>query len=239
MTEKASDSPYVVWDVKGFEEELEQLLTVSSTKVYRDGEIIYLQGQRSKEFFFIRQGKVKVSILRGDGSEKTLSIQECNTFFGEYAAFDGEPHFATAVALERSEIARIPVSGTMLLIAANPKISLLIINRIARKYRSLGFQVEGMAFLDAQRRVARILLSLAGEVGEQEEQGTVIRKNITHEGLAQLTGLSRVRVTTILNNLDRADVINKKRGELTIIDLEKLRDLLEEGSASQVEEVPL
>jgi len=239
VTEKAIDSPYVVWDVKGFEEELEQLLTVSNTKIYRDGEIIYLQGQKSKEFFFVRQGRVKVSILRGDGSEKTLSIQEDNTFFGEYAAFDGQPHFATAVALERSEIARIPVSGTISLIAVNPTVALLIISRIARKYRSLGFQVEGLAFLDAQRRVARILVSLANEVGEQEEEGIVIRKGITHEGLASLTGLSRVRVTTVLNNLDRADLIKKKRGELTIIDLEKLHDLLEEIAVSQVEKIPL
>lgn len=228
MTETMTDSPYVVWDPKGFEEELAHLLAVSTRKTYREGEIIYLQGQTSKEFFFISSGKIKVSILREDGSEKILSIQENNTFFGEYAAFDRQPHFATATALERSEIARIPIEGAEAVIRANPAVSLLIINRIARKFRSLGFQVEGLAFLDAQRRIARILVSLANEVGEEEAGGVTIRKGITHEDLANLTGLSRVRVTTILNNFERADIITKRRGELTIVDFAGLRNLLDE-----------
>lgn len=230
MTETVTDSPYVVWDVKGFEEELKELLTVSATKTYREGEIIYLQGETCRDFFFIHSGKVKVSILKEDGSEKTISIQESNTFFGEYAAFDRQPHFATAVALEKSEIGRIPIEGAESAIEINPKIALLIINRIIRKFRSLGFQVEGLAFLDAQRRVARILMSLATEVGEEESEGITIRKGITHEDLANLTGLSRVRVTTILNNFERADMIRKKRGMVTIIDDEKLRNLVD-GSA--------
>lgn len=231
VADKITDSPYVVWDPKGFEEELAQLLTVSTPRTYRQGEIIYLQGETSQEFFFIHKGKVKVSIVKEDGFEKIISIQENNTFFGEYAAFDRQPHFATAVALEASEIGRIPIKKTESVMEANPKISLLIINRIVRKFRSLGFQVEGLAFLDAQRRIAHLLVSLAAEVGEQDEKGIIIQKGITHEDLANLTGLSRVRVTTILNNFERAKIIKKKRGVLTIIDSVKLRTVLD-GTAS-------
>lgn len=227
MSETTTDSPYVVWDAKGFEEELRQLLTVSTTKTYHEGEFIYLQGETCNDFFFIHNGRVKVSILKEDGSEKTISIQEGNTFFGEYAAFDRQPHFATAVALEKSQIGRIPIEGAESVIEENPRVALLIINRIIRKFRSLGFQVEGLAFLDAQCRIARILLSLATEVGEEDGEGIAIRKGITHEDLANLTGLSRVRVTTILNNFERADIIRKSRGVVTIIDSGKLRNLLD------------
>jgi len=223
-----TDSPYVVWDAKGYEKEKEQLLTVSVSKIYGEGEIIYLQGQTSKEFFFVHEGRVKVSILREDGSEKILSIQEQNTFFGEYAAFDRQPHFATATALDRSKIGRIPIEGAVSAMKANPNVSLMIINRIARKFRSLGFQVEGLAFFDAERRIARMLVSLAAEVGKPDTDGTTIRRGITHEALANLTGLSRVRVTTILNNFERGSIITKKRGSVTITDFVKLRSLIDE-----------
>ncbi len=103
----------------------------------------------------------------------------------------------------------------------------MIIKRIIRKFRSLGFQVEDLAFLDARRRIAHILVSLATEIGEQGTEGITIRKGITHQDLANLTGLSRVRVTTILNDFERADIIRKKRGALTIIDPIKLRNLLD------------
>jgi CRP/FNR family transcriptional regulator len=219
-------SPYLVWDAKGFEKEVGYLLAVSTTRAYREGEFIYFQGETGDAFFFIRKGKVKVSILKGDGSEKIIGIQESNTFFGEYAAFDRHPHFATAVALEPSEISRVPIDGARRMIEAHPEVAFLIIDRIVRKFRSLCFQVEGN-FLDAQRRIARILISLGDEVGERETDGVTIRKGITHEDLANLTGLSRVRVTTILNNLQRADIITKRRGMVTITNPAKLRNIIE------------
>lgn len=165
-------------------------------------------------------------MLNEDGSEKIIRIQESNTFFGEYAAFDRPPHFATAVAVEKSEISRIPLAAAESVIEANPRVAFLIINRIVRKFRSLAFQVEDLAFLDAQRRIAHILESLAAEVGEKGAQGVTIRKGMTHEDIGHLTGLSRVRVTTILNNLERANIIRKKRGTVTIVDSTKLHKLL-------------
>ncbi len=80
------DSSYVIDHIGDFRKELSLLLAVGSRRMYQAGEIVYLQGEMSKAFYFLHKGKVKVSILREDGSEKTLAIQEGNTFFGESAA---------------------------------------------------------------------------------------------------------------------------------------------------------
>jgi CRP/FNR family transcriptional regulator len=221
------NSPYVTWDPKEFEKEIALLLAVSSGRNYQNGEMIYLQGEKSRAFFFVRKGKVKVSILKEDGSEKILAIQEENTFFGEDAAFDGHPYFATAVSVGDSEIDIIPVDRARAVIRENPDVAFLVIARIIRKVRLLGFQVEALAFLDAQKRIAHIIAKLISEVGEPSPDGIVIRKGITHEDLANLTGLSRVRVTTILNNIEKAGIITKKRLVLTVTDPDKLRSLLE------------
>jgi CRP/FNR family cyclic AMP-dependent transcriptional regulator len=226
MAEGTPDSPYVTWDPKDFANELSLLLSVSTLKVYRDGEMIYIQGESSRCFYFVRSGRVKVSILKEDGLEKILAIQEKNTFFGESAAFDRHPYFATATAIEESEINVIPVEHAESLIMAHPEVAFLVIRRIIRKLRLLGFQVEDSAFLDAQRRIAHILVKLLAEVGEPGPDGTVIERGITHEDLANITGLSRVRVTTILNNLERAGIITKRRMALTVIDQGKLQSLL-------------
>jgi CRP/FNR family transcriptional regulator len=190
--------------------------------------MIYLQGETSRSFFFVKKGKVKISILKEDGSEKILAIQEENTFFGESAAFDRHPYFATAAALEESQINVIPVERAEALIMEHPEVAFVVIRRIIRKLRLLGFQVEDFAFLDAQKRIAHIIIKLSTEVGEPCPEGITIQRGITHEDLANLTGLSRVRVTTILNNLERAKIITKRRLALTVIDPEKLRSLLEE-----------
>ncbi len=221
------NSPYVMDNVGHFNDELKTLLEISRLRRYQAGQIIYMQGERSRYFYFVGQGKVKVSIFRQNGSEKILAIQESNTFFGESGAFDRFPYFATATALEDSDINLISIDDTEALIKVYPKVSLLIITAIIRKLRLLGLQVEDLSFLDAQKRVAHILLKLMQEVGEPSERGILIKKKITHEDLASITGLSRVTVTNVLNHLHRSKLIAKGRLRFTILDREKLESFLE------------
>jgi CRP/FNR family transcriptional regulator, cyclic AMP receptor protein len=226
VSSDALNSPYVTWDPKEFEKEISFLLSVSSMKKYSNGEMIYLQGETSRDFFFLKVGKVKISIVNEDGSEKILAIHEQNTFFGESSAFDGHPYFETAVSVGDSEVNVIPVEEARAVIIQHPEVSFMIIRRIVRKLRLLGLQVENFAFLDAQKRIARILAQLMDEAGEQTEDGIIIQKGITHEELANLTGLSRVRVTTILNDFERAGIITKKRLTFTITDSTRLQNLI-------------
>jgi len=221
-----SDSPYVTDNVGKFTDELDTLLSIGRLRHYSPGQIIYLQGEESTSFYFVRDGKVKVSIFKENGSEKILAIQEDNTFFGESAAFDRYPYFATATAMEESNIYAFDIEETEALLKAHPEVSLLIITSIIRKLRLLGLQVEGLSFLDAQKRVASILLKLMHEVGEPTAGGILIKKRITHEDLANITGLSRVTVTNVLNYLDRLKLITKGRLKYTIIDRARLESFV-------------
>ncbi len=64
---------------------------------YRDGAIIFSQGDEPNGMFTILTGKVR--IWRGrDGHETTLAILGSGEFFGEMAMFDGKPRSATAQA---------------------------------------------------------------------------------------------------------------------------------------------
>lgn len=224
---RLSGSPYVTDNVGKFTDELKMLLGISKVKRYQKGQIIYMQGEKSKHFYFVGQGKVKVSMFGKSGSEKILSIQEDNTFFGVGAAFDRYSHFDTATALEESDIHIINIEEAENLIKAYPEVSFLIITIIIRKLRLLGLQVKDLSFLDAQKKVAHILLRLMHEVGEPIGNGILIKKRITHEDIANITGLSRVTVTNVLNHLDRLKLITKGRLKYTITDREKLELLLE------------
>lgn len=228
VAEYFPDSPYVVDNIGNFSEELTLLLSMSATRVYNSGEIIYLQGEPSKYFYFLKDGKVKVSILKEDGSEKILAIQENNTFFGESAAFDRYPYFATATAMLSSKVCCIKIEDAETLILKHPRISFLIITSIIRKLRLLGLQVEDLTFLDAQKRVVHIIIKLIDEVGFITKDGIIIEKKLTHEDLASLTGLSRVTVTNVLNYLERLSLISKGRQKIVVLNRDRLSSLMEE-----------
>ena len=138
---------------------------------------------------------------------------------------DGVWH-APYTYLESSEIYYIQRDDLMKLIKKTPSIAFMLIRALIRKIRLLAFQLEDLSFLDAQKRVAHILLTLGHELGVRKEDGLHIQKGITHNDLAQLTGLSRVTVTNVLNYLERLHIIRKRRCMLTIIDQERLANLL-------------
>lgn len=234
------DSPWVKDNIGDYREELERLLKFGRLGKYRSGQPVYIQGERSRHFYFLLKGRVKISIFREDGSEKILAIQEGNTFFGESAAVDDQPYFATATVLEASEIYSIHRDHLLQMLRETPSIAFLLMCALIRKMRLLAFQVEDLSFLDAQKRVVHILLKLVHELGVEKGEGLHIQKRITHDDLARLTGLSRVTVTNVLNYLEKLSILEKRRCSLTILDHERLLNLLGEATTLQpdLEEEP-
>ncbi|MGD0237215.1 MAG: Crp/Fnr family transcriptional regulator [Syntrophorhabdales bacterium] len=223
----SSNSPYVMDNLTQYPEELALLLSIATAKEYTPGEHVYLQKEASRHrFFMIESGKIKISILRDDGSEKILAIQEKNTFFGEASALDGHPYFATATALERTRVQIINVADFLRLAAKHPKAAFVIMASLARMIRLLVMQIEDFSFLDAQKRVAHMVFKLLSEVGEKTAEGMIIRKKLTHEDLARLTSLSRVSVSLALNKLEEQKILRKKRYVIEVTDLERLKSVM-------------
>lgn len=67
------------------------------------GEVVFHEGNKGEEMYYIREGKIKISIRGGD-QEKVLSVLTDGAFFGETALIDGKPRIATATAIEKTEL---------------------------------------------------------------------------------------------------------------------------------------
>ncbi len=224
--EAVPDSPYLTDNLSNYPAELALLYDNSSTRACAAGEMVYVHGTPSKpEFYLIESGRVKIGLLDKDGSERTVIIQERNTLFGYAAAFDGHPYFQTATALEPTRLRVISVGAFLALNDRHPRLSLLLIAAFARVTRMLILQIEDVAFMDAQRRVAHMLCKLASEIGQRTPKGMLIARKVTQEEIGNLTGLSRVSVSLVLNRFEEQGFLRKKRNMIEIFDGEKLKDI--------------
>ncbi|MBN1524386.1 MAG: cyclic nucleotide-binding domain-containing protein [Spirochaetales bacterium] len=71
--------------------------------VYRAGQIIFLEQEKSDLFYFIDRGKVKISHIDKE-SEFVVAMLGKGEFFGEMAILNQEERNATAVAFEESSL---------------------------------------------------------------------------------------------------------------------------------------
>src|SRR5204863_7258412 len=74
---------------------------------YRKDQIVFSQGQVADAVFYIRQGKVKLTVVSEQGKEAVVAILGPGQFFGE-ACLNGHPlRIATTRAVDECVITRL------------------------------------------------------------------------------------------------------------------------------------
>ena len=86
------------------------------------GEVVYHEGDKGNCMYYIREGKIKITIKRGK-HEKVLSILTDGAFFGESALIDEKPRMATATAIEKTELLIIDKDSFQANLNSNPVLS--------------------------------------------------------------------------------------------------------------------
>ena len=78
--------------------------TPSKKLDYKEGEMIFSEGEESSRAFIVDQGSVKVYRTNSMGIKETLQTFKKGQIFGEMGMIDNEPRSASAVAIEDSTI---------------------------------------------------------------------------------------------------------------------------------------
>lgn len=105
------------------------------TKTYKDGEIIYRQGEDSHWAFEVLEGTVE---LVRDGPEGPTVMQrlKAGELFGELGILDNTPRAATARARGGVAVKAIPRDEFLRQVEADPDTALKVMTKLARRMRS-------------------------------------------------------------------------------------------------------
>ncbi len=211
------NSPWIKVNNANFDEKF-ILYKIGNSIIFDPSESIYFQDEISDNFFYLKRGRIKAYILEEDGTEKILSIHEPGNFFGETSTIDHLPRPCCTSAMIKSEIIVLTSSDLTKLMQLDPEMCLIIIQSLARKVRLLSCQVQDMAFLDAEQRVARLLLKFANDFGTITPDGIKLSISFTEQDLAGLAGTCRVTVAKILNTFKKEGLIEKGYRNIIITD---------------------
>lgn len=211
---------YFRWDALGMSKDVWAPLAEGRHSVSFDqGQIIYLQDSPATHFYYIVEGAVKTFLASEDGGERILTVYRKGDILGEASFFDEQPRVSSAMALTQCQIISIDRSGAEAIFKEHPELAMAMMKYLASTVRLLSSHVDDMAFLRADQRLARLLLSM-GEGGE----GQI---HCTHEFLGHSLGVSRVTVSRILSEFEDAGLVKLGYRTVTLVDPEGLqRDFL-------------
>jgi CRP-like cAMP-binding protein len=208
------------------DEEMEKVGKMSSMSTVKKRQIIFFPEQPSQSIFFLKEGHVKLSRVTEDGREIILDVIGPGELFGELSLVDeNEQRTEIAEALDEAVICAIDKRDFEQLMKKTPQLNLEITKRMGLRLRRFQERVSDLVFKDVKKRIASFLLRYAEEFGKMKKGIVTIHPFLSHQEIAFLTAAARQTVTTTLNELKAAGVIDFSRKALVINDLGKLQKI--------------
>ena len=185
-----------------------------SQREYVTCQSIFSQGDPANAVFYVKSGKVKLTVVSTIGKEAVIAQLEAGSFFGE-AAMAGELlRGSSAHALESSTIVRIDKIVMQDLLHREPKFAEHFLAYLLSRNNRLQADLVDHLFNSSEKRLARLLMMMAN-FGQESKPLPVIAK-ISQETLAEMIGTTRSRVSFFLNRFRDLGYIAYNRGGMHI-----------------------
>ena len=179
------------------------------------GQSIFQAGEPAHALFFIQQGKIKVSAVSEQGKEAILILPGDGDFIGEEALIPTHTSYVTT-ATAITDCVLVPIEADELhrLLRENPPFSEVFLSFLLSRNRQLRESLADQLFELSERRLAKILLSLAGF--EHGEATYAAVPKITHQTLAEMVGTTRPRISFFISRFRKLKLIDFKNRELYV-----------------------
>jgi CRP/FNR family transcriptional regulator, cyclic AMP receptor protein len=171
---------------------------------------IFAQGDATDSVFYIRKGKIKLTVVASDGKGAVIGILGDGDFFGEGCLAGQVFRMESAIALIESDILRIDNKAMMQALHREHKLSdMFLAYLLARSIRYEEDLIDQL-FNSSEKRLARILLLLA-RFGKQGVPESVIPE-ISQTTLAEMVGTTRSRVNFFMSRFRNLGFIHYNDG---------------------------
>ncbi len=186
------------------------------------GQFIFFQLDSSEKVYIVRSGLVSIVLESPDGREMVINEMQPGDFFGEVGVLTRQPRSTSAIARTEAVLLELPRQTFLGILASEPALARRILEITANRLRGSSERESALAFLDAQARLARLLLQLEQQA---PEKGYV---TISQEELAQRTGQTRQTVAKALGRWRRAGWLITGRGHIMLLNRAALVQLEQE-----------
>jgi CRP-like cAMP-binding protein len=197
------------------------------TRKHSKNEYIYFPNDPSTDIYFVASGRVKLGKNSGNGKESIKAIVYEGEMFGEIGFMDKENSnkrrdFAQSME-DDTIVCVISYENMKRIIETHPILNDKVISQIARRLNRTEKRLESIMFKDARTRLIEFIKELAKDLGKPVGHEILVKHRLTHQEMANITAISRQKVTTLLNELKQENLIHLERKSMLIRDISILK----------------
>lgn len=208
----------------------QSLHTIASCIRFKKKEYIFQANRTNNTIYILTDGRVKLSRLSSMGQECIQWFCFPGEIFGLSENTYDHDSGLYAQALVASSVLAISKPDLHQLLKQRPAISVAIIDQLSSRVRTLGDMLLHVTCDDAQSRLINLLQRLANNYGDASHSEIYIDMAITHQEIADMIGVCRQTVSTMMASLKRAGIVTASRKGIAIKSPSSLYKLTEMNS---------
>lgn len=174
--------------------------------------------------FLLLSGALQVYQSSG-GRKAVVQVLRAGDFFGDFS-FIHPPLLKGEEVLEAQEPTRVCAFANQdmgALMRRHPQFAMLFVVALRDRLHQAESKIRDLALASAEIRVLNELIRYALRHGEERNGSYEIRERLTHQALADMTGLTRETVTKTLQFLERHGFISLTPERLLTLHGRKIR----------------
>lgn len=203
------------------------IIKQSSSKSFKRGETIFIQGDIAQNIYIVLDGWVKLFRITPTGAEAVVGVFTKGRSFGEAVAFESGHYPVTAEAVTDSHVLLVRTSILASMMQGRPEIAMAILSSTFRHLHSLVAQVEQLKAHTGAQRVAEFLLDLC----ECQNGACTITLPYDKTLIAGRLGMQPQSLSRAFNRLEPLGV-TISHNMAAIDDIDKLREYILEDRSS-------
>lgn len=203
-------------------EELMLLQQTATLQSYSKHQVLYKPGQGANKVYFLLKGTVKVAV-HAEKKDIIKYMVRPGNLFGESCLTGELQRRDFAYAMEDAvDVIELDAQVLLSVMRKNFAFAQSLLHFLGERLRYTETQLEKVVLKDSKSRILEFLHQMGIEQGKRVGFETLVKHNMTHQDIADLTGTSRQMVTAVLNQLKRSNVLYFNRKKILFRDLNAL-----------------
>jgi CRP/FNR family cyclic AMP-dependent transcriptional regulator len=175
---------------------------------------IFRQGQRADSLFYLRQGKVKLTVISKQGKKAVIAVLGAGEFFGEGCLAGQQSRMATAVTMTDCTLDKIDRSLMARMLHEHHDVAELFAKHLlSRKIQYEAALVDHL-LNSSESRLAQVLLLLSHYGKERRAEAVLPR--VSQDSLAQMVGTTRSQISRSMQKFRKLGFVDYNCSALTV-----------------------
>jgi CRP-like cAMP-binding protein/CheY-like chemotaxis protein len=202
---------------------LKHLSDQYAVESFNKKQTLYQEGKRPRFLYFLVSGKVKAFKTHEDGKEYITDLFSAGDFIGYSALIEDKNYDDSATILEDAEIMQIPREEFLGMIYSDINIATKFIRIVTQNVKEKEERLLNLAYSSLRKRVAKALVDIHEKFNKDGQKSLI---EFSREDIAQYVGTATESLIRTLSDFKSEGLIEIKSGKISIINLDKLKNLL-------------